>query len=64
MAEQARQTQQQTPQDQNRAMAELAKAQQEAEERQADEAPEGGRFIVDGQLVDAEGNPINERDRD
>lgn len=39
----------------NRALAEAA---QEAEARQADETVEGGRFMVDGVMVDAEGKPV------
>lgn len=39
----------------NRALAEAAEA---AEARQADEMEPGGRFIVDGAVVNAEGQPI------
>lgn len=39
----------------NRALAEAA---EEAEARQADEMPDGGKFMVDGELVDANGEPI------
>lgn len=44
-------------------MNEAARAQEaaraEAEERRADELPDGGRFIVDGQLVNAAGKPYD-----
>jgi hypothetical protein len=40
---------------------ELAEAAEEAEARQADETVEGGRFMVDGEMVDAEGKPIKDK---
>jgi hypothetical protein len=43
----------------NRALAEAA---EEAEARQADETVPGGRYIVDGVLVDAEGKPLKSKD--
>ena len=37
----------------------LAKAEAEAQKRQADEGPEGGRYITaSGDVVDAEGRPF------
>lgn len=42
----------------NRALAEAA---EEAEARQADEMPDGGRFMVDGALVDADGQPVKDK---
>lgn len=39
----------------NRALAEAAEA---AAERQADETQPGGRYLVGGVLVDAEGKPV------
>lgn len=42
----------------NRALAEAA---EEAEARQADELPEGGRFMVDGTLVDANGAAVDDK---
>lgn len=40
----------------------LAEAAAEAEARQADELPEGGYYIVDGQKVDGNGNPVKAKD--
>lgn len=38
----------------------LAKAAAEAEARQADEAPDGPRYLVGGELVDADGQPVKQ----
>lgn len=43
---------------QNAASRALAEAAAQAEERRLDEAPEGGRYVVAGQTVDAQGQPI------
>lgn len=40
----------------------LAEAAAEAEEIQADETDPGGQYMVGGQLVDAEGKPVEEKD--
>jgi hypothetical protein len=45
----------------SRALAEAAEA---AEARQADELPEGGRFIVNGQLVGPNGRPLGDDGRE
>jgi hypothetical protein len=42
----------------NRALAEAAEA---AEARQADTTVPGGRFLVDGAWVDAEGKPLKDK---
>lgn len=47
-------------------MARVARAQEDAKvaERVADlraNRPEGGRYIVDGQMVDANGNPVKDK---
>lgn len=36
----------------------LAEAADEAEQRKADETVPGGRYIVGGEMVDAEGQPV------
>lgn len=38
----------------------LAEAANEAEARQADECEPGGRYMVNGEMVDAEGRPITD----
>lgn len=43
---------------------ELAEAAAEAEKRNADETAPGGRFIVDGVMVDAEGKPVKDDKKD
>lgn len=42
----------------------LAEAAAEAEARQADEGPAGGRYKVGDQMVDAEGKPVSEKKPD
>lgn len=39
----------------------LAEAAVEAEKRQADECDPGGRYMVGGELVDAEGKPVKDK---
>lgn len=41
-----------------------AEAEAKAAARQADEAPDGGRFMVDGVLVDSDGIPVKSKAKD
>lgn len=38
----------------------MAEAERKAAARQADEMPQGGRFLVDGVMVDSEGQPVKD----
>jgi invasion protein IalB len=63
MAEQQRsQQQQQQPTAQDRSQA-IAESNTEAEQRQIDETVPGGRYMVNGQLVNADGEAIKDSDK-
>lgn len=49
-----------TPQEQSRAIAE---SNAEAEQKQLDETVPGGRYMLNGRLVNSEGEPIEDKDK-
>lgn len=50
-----------TAQEQSKA---IADSNAEAEKRQIDETVPGGRYLLNGRLVNSEGEPIKDKDKD